>query len=82
MADVTVKLKLKGIRELKMTQPITAELMRRGKRGLRTAGEGFEVAYRPGKRIGGRIMLRTNSAIGRRREAAEKLLARALDVMR
>lgn len=82
MANVRVKLNLAGIRELKHSQPIVREVIRRSRRGLAQTPEGFEWQYRPGKRVGARAVIWTTNEAGRKAEAEHKVLIRALDAMR
>lgn len=78
--SVTVKLKIKGIRALLKTVG-QAEVARRAKRGAAAAGEGFEAVIKPHKHTG-RAFVQTADETGRKREANEKVLVRALDAMR
>jgi hypothetical protein len=82
MANVKVKLNLEGIRALKHSQPIVMEVVRRSRRGLEQTPAGFEWHYRPGRKVGARAVIWTSDEEGRKAEAEDKILIRALDAMR
>lgn len=81
MADVRVKLKIRGIREVLKSAPVQAEVARRVRRGAAAAGPGIEGIVKPHKYTS-RGFVQTASDEGRKREADEKVLNRALDAMR
>lgn len=81
MADVNVKLKMRGVRELLKSSPVQSNLAARAVRAARVAGLGFEAAVKPHKYTS-RAFVQTADAEGRTREANEKVLIRALDAMR
>ena len=81
MADVRVKLKIRGIREVLRSAPVQAEVARRARRMAQAAGSGFESIVKPHKYTA-RAFVQTASQEGRRREANEKVLTRALDAGR
>lgn len=81
MADVTVKLKMSGIRQLLKGPEVSAEVARRVKRGGAAAGSGFEAVVKPHKYTA-RGFVQTADEAGRKREADDKVLLRALDAMR
>lgn len=76
-----VKIKRAGIAKVLKSRPVQAEVTRRAERGARAAGEGFEAVTKPHK-FTARAFVRTRDYTGRRREAQEKVLNRALDAMR
>ena len=81
MADVRVKLKIRGIREVLRSAPVQAEVARRARRMAQAAGSGFESIVKPHKYTS-RAFVQTASQEGRRREATDKVLTRALDAGR
>lgn len=81
MSDVRVKLKIGGIRKILRGPEATAEIARRVKRGAAAAGPGFEGVIKP-HRFTARGFVQTADETGRKREAEEKVLLRALDAMR
>lgn len=81
MADVRVKLSMRGVRALLRGPEATAEIARRVKRGAQAAGDGIEGVVKPHK-FTARGYVQTATAEGRKREANEKVLIRALDAMR
>lgn len=81
MSNVTVKLKLKGINALMTSPGVTAEVARRVKRGASAAGSGFEGVVVPHKWTA-RGYVRTRDDAGKRDQANNQSLMRALDAMR
>lgn len=82
MADVTVRLKIGGIRKVLKSSEVTAEIARRVKRGAQAAGPGFEGIVKPHKYTA-RGFVQTADAEGRERQADDAgTLLRALDAMR
>lgn len=81
MADVTVKLKIRGVREVLRSRGVQAEVARRAKRAAAMAGDGFEAVIKPHKYTS-RAFVQTKNSDGRKREAEQKVLNRALDAMR
>lgn len=81
MADVRVKLKMGGVRAILRGPEATSEIAKRVKRGAAAAGPGIEAVVKPHKYTA-RGYVQTATAEGRKREANEKVLLRALDAMR
>ena len=81
MADVKVKLKLRGIREVLRSAPVQAEVARRASRMAQAAGSGFESIVKPHKYTS-RAFVQTADAEGARRQAEEAVLERSLDAGR
>ena len=81
MADVKVKLKLKGINVVMKSDGVQSEVARRAKRIAAEAGEGFEAVVNPA-RYTARAFVRTKDATGRRRQAENAVLERSLDAGR
>ena len=81
MADVKVKLKLKGINAVMTSPGAIAEVARRAQRMASAAGEGFEAVVNP-HRWTARAFVRTADAPGRKRQADDAVLERALDAGR
>ncbi len=81
MADVTVKLKIRGIRELLKSPPVQAEVTARAQRMARSAGEGFEAVEKPHKYTS-RAFVQTDGREGAKRQAEGAVLERALDAAR
>lgn len=81
MANVRVKLKVGGVRALLRGPEVTAEVAKRVKRGAAAAGPGIEGVVKPHKYTA-RGYVQTATEDGRKREANEKVLLRALDAMR
>lgn len=81
MADVRVKLNMKGIRQLLRSSEVQGEVARRAQRGAAAAGEGFEAVVKPHKYTA-RAFVQTADETGRKREAESKVLNRALGAMR
>lgn len=81
MADVRVKLKQKAIRELLKSAPVTSDVARRAKRIAAAAGDGFKAVVKPHKYTA-RAFVQTDTQAGRRRQARDAVLERALDAGR
>lgn len=81
MADVTVRLKIGGIRQVLRSAEVQKEVARRAQRGAAAAGPGIEAVVKPHKYTA-RAFVQTADEEGRRREADGKVLNRALDAMR
>lgn len=81
MANVTVKLRLRGLNILMKSDPVQSEVARRAQRIAAEAGEGFEAVVKPAKYTA-RAYVRTADATGRKRQAEEAVLERALDAGR
>ena len=81
MADVKVKLKLKGINAVMTSPGAIAEVARRARRMASAAGEGFEAVVNP-HRWTARAFVRTADETGRRRQAEDAVLERSLDAGR
>lgn len=77
MAKVNVKLSLPGLNALMRSAPVQAIVDARGKRMAAVAGENFEYVPRPHKWTA-RGYVQPANAEGRREEAREKRLNRAL----
>lgn len=82
MANVKVKINRRGVRDVLKSQGVTAEIAKRVHRGARAVGSGFEGQIQMRKANTARGVVRTADSEGRRREADEKVLIRALDAMR
>lgn len=81
MTEVKVKLNMRGLNQLMSSEPVAADLERRGRRVASAAGAGFELVMLPHK-FTARAYVRTKDASGRRREARDKILARSLNAAR
>ena len=81
MADVKVKLKIRGINKVMKSDPVQAEVARRAKRIANAAGLGFEAVVNPAKYTA-RAFVRTADFNGRKRQAEEAVLERSLDAGR
>lgn len=81
MADVKVKLKIKGINAVMKSAPVQSEVDRRAKRIADEAGDGFEYVARPHKWTA-RAFVQTNSRAGDLRQAKDNVLERSLDAGR
>jgi len=78
---VRVKVKRGGISKLLRSTEVQAEVTRIAERGARAAGPGFTAVTKPHK-FTARAFVTTVDDVGRRREADEKVLNRALGAMR
>lgn len=76
---VRVKLKMKGIRGVMLSNGVRAELARTAKQMAERAGEGFEYVVKPHKRTA-RAFVQTDAdnPKGRERQAREHVLERLL----
>lgn len=81
MADVDVKLNLRGLNAIMTSPAVSAVVEERARRIAAAAGDGFEVVIRPHKYTA-RAYVQTATWAARRREAKEKVLNRALDAGR
>jgi len=81
MADVKVKLSLKGLNILMKSAPVQSEVARRAQRIAAEAGDGFESVVSPAKYVA-RAFVRTKDATGRKRQAEEAVLERSMDAGR
>jgi len=81
MADVRVKLNIRGIRKLLKSDAVQSDVAARAARAARAAGEGFEAVVKPHKYTS-RAFVQTADAEGARRQAKEAVLERSLDAMR
>lgn len=79
--NVRVKLKISGIRKVLKSPEVTAEVARRVKRGAAAAGPGIEGVVKPHKYTS-RGFVQTVDDEGRKRQADDQVLIRALDAMR
>lgn len=82
MAKIKVKVSSRGAREVLKSQGVVADIAKRVHRGARAAGDGFEGLVQMNKARTARGVVRTAGDEGRKREANEKVLIRALDAMR
>ena len=82
MADVRVKLSMRGIRALLKSEPVQSDLARRAARGAATAPDALESVVKPHRYTSRAFVQTRNSDAARRREADDKVLIRALDAMR
>lgn len=78
MANVTVKLKIRGVREVLKSGPVQSEIARRAKRIADAAGEGFSMVVKP-HRYTARAFVQTDDDEGRKRQAEGAVLERALN---
>ena len=78
---MAVRLNLRGLNALMTSPPVTAEVVRRAQAIQRAAGPEFEVNVVP-HRYTARAYVRAKSAKGRRQEARDKVLTRAVDSAR
>jgi hypothetical protein len=78
MAKPIVKLNIRGINQLMSSGPVQSLVEERARRIAEAAGEGFEAVGDPHPWTA-RAYVRTATAAGRKREAEEKVLTRALD---
>lgn len=78
MADVNVRLKLRGINAVMTSREVTAEVVKAAHRIQRAAGDDFEVNVVPHKYTA-RAYVRPKNARGAREEARNKVLTRALN---
>lgn len=74
---VQVKLKLKGIREVMLSNGVRREVARRAKAMADQAGDGFEYVVRPHKRTA-RAFIQTADQTGRERQARDHVLEKLL----
>lgn len=81
MADVKVKLKIRGINAVMKSNPVQSEVARRAVRIAKAAGPGFEAVVNPAKYTA-RAFVRTTDDASRKAEAKDKTLTRALDAGR
>lgn len=77
MADVTVRLKLAGIRKVLKGSEATAEVARIAARGARDAGEGFGFVVKPG-RYTARAFIQTEGVEGAKRQSNDAVLERVM----
>lgn len=78
MANVTVKLKLRGLNALMTSREVTSEVVKRANAVQRAAGANFEVNVVPHKYTA-RAFIRPANAAGAKEEARDKRLTRALN---
>ena len=81
MADVSVRLKLRGLNALMTSRPVTAEVVRRARKIQEAAGPDFEVNVVPHKYTA-RAYVRAANARGAVLEARDKVLTRSLNAGR
>lgn len=81
MADVKVKLKIRGVREVLKSNPVQSDLARRAKRIADAAGAGFQMVVKP-HRYTARAFVQTDTDEGRKRQAEGAVLERSLDAGR
>lgn len=77
VADVNVRLKLRGLNALMTSREVTAEVVKAANKIQRAAGDDFEVNIVP-HRYTARAYIRPKNARGARAEARDKVLTRAL----
>lgn len=77
MLKPRVKLKLKGIREVMLSNGVRREVASLAKRMAEDAGEGFEYVVKPHKRTA-RAFVQTADRTGRERQARDNVLERLL----
>lgn len=73
-----IKLNNKGFRELRKDPNVKADLMRRARKVAEAAGDGFGASESPGKNRA-RATVGTRSYKGRKRQARDNVLQRALN---
>lgn len=78
MADVNVRLKLRGLNAVMTSREVTAEVVKAAQKIQRAAGDDFEVNVVP-HRYTARAYVRPKNARGAREEARNKVLTRALN---
>ena len=78
---MAVTLNLRGLNEIMTSPAVTAEVVRRAQAIQRAAGPEFEVNVVPHPHTA-RAYVRAKSAKGRRQEARDKVLTRAVDSAR
>lgn len=78
MADVRVRLKLKGLNQLMTSAPVQAEVDRAGRKIAAAAGDGFVYTYRKPHKWTARGFVQVNSEDGARRQAEDAVLERAM----
>jgi len=81
MADIRVKLKISGVRQVLKSPGVVSEVVRRARRIQEAAGEGFEMVVKP-HRYTARAFVQTGDADAAKREAEQKVLTRALGAAR
>lgn len=81
MADVKVKLNIKGIREVLKGRAATETVAAVAGRGARQAGDGFGYVVKPG-RYTARAFIQTESLEGAKRQADEAVLERVMGSLR
>ena len=81
MADVRVKLKLRGINQLMSSAPVQSMVNERGRRIAAAAGNGVEYVPRPHKWTA-RGFVQTVTRAAAAAEARDKTLTRSLDAGR
>ena len=81
MPSIRISLNLAGLNALMRSEPVQAEVDRRGRAMARDAGENFEYEASPHKWVARGFVQPKNDA-GRREEAREKRLNRVLGARR
>jgi hypothetical protein len=81
MANVRVKLSIRGVRDVLKSSAVSSELARRAGRIRNAAGEGFSMVVKP-HRYTARAFVQSDTAAADKREAESKVLTRALDAGR
>ena len=81
MANVKVKLKLRGIQSVLKSPPVQADVSRRAARIAQAAGPGFQNVTKP-HRFTSRAFVQTTDAESAKAEAEDKALTRALAAAR
>lgn len=82
MAEVRVRIKAKGARQLLTSKAVQAYLNEKAERIAAAAGEGFEVRERPERIRRYGVQVRTSSMASREAQAYDNALTRALDAGR
>lgn len=81
MADVKVKLRIKGLNALMTSPPVVSIVAQRAARIAKAAGPDFEMVVKPTNRVA-RAFVRSKGAAGAKAEARNKVLTMALDAGR
>jgi hypothetical protein len=78
---ISIQMNYKGMKQIMKSAPVLADLLRRGRAVQAAAGSGFMVTHRIGSSRA-RVSVITSNDRGRRAEATNRSLTRALDAAR
>lgn len=81
MADVEVRLKLRGINALMTSQPVVSAVARRANAIRAAAGDGFKTTVKVGSKYTA-AYVQTDTDAARKRQAEDAVLQKALDAGR